>query len=124
MIQTLAPREAAALIAAGGLDVIDVRDSRDWASGHLPGARSVPLEDLRAEPRAALPRDKILGPPMACRSRPRPRPRRPPSPPRARTPRPARRAAGCPSPASTRSSATSSSSCAASAACPSMSSRA
>lgn len=63
MIQTLAPREAAALIAAGGLDVIDVRDPRDWASGHLPGARSVPLEDLRAEPRAALPRDKIL---FAC----------------------------------------------------------
>ena len=63
MIQTLAPRDAAALIAAGGLDVIDVRDPRDWASGHLPGARSVPLEDLRAEPRAALPRDKIL---FAC----------------------------------------------------------
>jgi rhodanese-related sulfurtransferase/transcriptional regulator with XRE-family HTH domain len=63
MIHSLAPREAAALIAAGGLDVVDVRDPRDWASGHLPGARSVPLEDLRAEPRTALTRDKIL---FAC----------------------------------------------------------
>ena len=44
MVRTLAPREAEALIAAGDLDVIDVRDPRDWASGHVPGARSVPLD--------------------------------------------------------------------------------
>jgi rhodanese-related sulfurtransferase/transcriptional regulator with XRE-family HTH domain len=60
MIQTLGPRDAEALIAAGGIDVVDVRDPRDWASGHVPGARSVPLEALRADPRGALPRDKVL----------------------------------------------------------------
>lgn len=33
--------EAAALLASGGVDIVDVRDPRDWASGHVPGARSV-----------------------------------------------------------------------------------
>lgn len=60
MVRTLAPREAEALIAAGDLDVIDVRDPRDWASGHVPGARSVPLDELRADPRSKLPRDRVL----------------------------------------------------------------
>lgn len=63
MVNILAPREAAALIAAGGVDVVDVRDPRDWASGHLPGARSVPLDELRGDARARLPSDKIL---FAC----------------------------------------------------------
>lgn len=63
MVHTLTPREAAALIGGGGVDVIDVRDPRDWASGHLPGARSVPLDDLRAGARAHLPQDKVL---FAC----------------------------------------------------------
>ena len=63
MVRTLAPREAEALIAEGDLDVIDVRDPRDWASGHLPGARSLPLDELRADPRGRLPRDRIL---FAC----------------------------------------------------------
>ena len=63
MVRTLAPREAEELIAAGGVDVIDVRDPRDWASGHLPGARSLPLDELRADPRGRLPSDRIL---FAC----------------------------------------------------------
>ena len=63
MVRTLAPREAEELIAAGGVDVIDVRDPRDWASGHLPGARSLPLDELRADPRGRLPNDRIL---FAC----------------------------------------------------------
>jgi rhodanese-related sulfurtransferase/transcriptional regulator with XRE-family HTH domain len=44
--------EAAALLASGGIDIVDVRDPRDWASGHVPGARSVPLETARANPRS------------------------------------------------------------------------
>lgn len=60
MVRTLAPREAEALIAAGDLDVIDVRDPRDWASGHVPGARSVPLDELRGDARSKLPRDRVL----------------------------------------------------------------
>jgi rhodanese-related sulfurtransferase/transcriptional regulator with XRE-family HTH domain len=60
MVQTLEPRQAQALIAEGALDIIDVRDARDWASGHVPGARSVPLEVLRGGVRAALRSDRAL----------------------------------------------------------------
>lgn len=60
MVQSLEPRAAQALIAAGNLDVIDVRDARDWASGHVPGARSVPLDELRADPRGKAPTDRVL----------------------------------------------------------------
>lgn len=59
MVQSIEPGQAQALIAAGGLDVIDVRDGRDWASGHVPGARSVPLDELRADPRG-----KVRGAPV------------------------------------------------------------
>jgi rhodanese-related sulfurtransferase/transcriptional regulator with XRE-family HTH domain len=58
MPQILDPKEARELIAAGGLDIIDVRDRRDWAAGHVPGARNVPLDDLKAGP--PLLRDRIL----------------------------------------------------------------
>ena len=53
-------REAEALIAAGGLEVIDVREPRETAAGHVPGARLVPLDRLRAEPKNLLKRDKLL----------------------------------------------------------------
>lgn len=43
--------EAVALLDGGGIDAVDVRDPRDWASGHVPGARSVPLDVARANPR-------------------------------------------------------------------------
>jgi rhodanese-related sulfurtransferase/transcriptional regulator with XRE-family HTH domain len=59
-VKTIGPRDAEALLAAGGLDLVDVREPREWASGHLPGARLVPLDTLRADPRAALPRDRVL----------------------------------------------------------------
>ncbi len=59
-MRALEPEEAAALLAAGGIDVVDVRDPRDWASGHLPGARSVPLGELRADPKGTLPKDGVL----------------------------------------------------------------
>ncbi len=54
MVKTLTPAQAQALIAAGGVDVIDVRDPRDWASGHIPGARSLPLDELRGGARGKL----------------------------------------------------------------------
>lgn len=60
MVRTLTAREVQELLAGGDVDVIDVRDPRDWAAGHVPGARSVPLDQLRGDPRAALPRDRIL----------------------------------------------------------------
>ncbi|MGZ3437885.1 MAG: rhodanese-like domain-containing protein [Polyangia bacterium] len=68
MIRTLGPRDAEALIAGGDVDIIDVRDPKEWATGHLPGARLVPLDQLRAEPEQSLPRDKVL---FVCAKGPR-----------------------------------------------------
>lgn len=53
-------REAEALLASGGVDLVDVRNPNEWANGHLPGARHVPLDVLRTEPRKHLPRDNVL----------------------------------------------------------------
>jgi rhodanese-related sulfurtransferase len=60
MIHSLTPLQAQELIAFGGLDIVDVREPSEWAEGHLPGARLVPLGQLRANPRALLPRDRVL----------------------------------------------------------------
>ncbi len=45
-------------LAAGAVLVLDVRDAASYANGHIPGARSIPLDELRrhvkqlkAEPR-------------------------------------------------------------------------
>lgn len=37
------PREVAGLVTEG-VRVIDVREPREWAVGHLPGSRNVPLD--------------------------------------------------------------------------------
>jgi rhodanese-related sulfurtransferase len=60
MIQTLTPQEAQALIAERKLDVVDVRDASEFTKGHIPSARLVPLEQLKANPRAALKEDGVL----------------------------------------------------------------
>lgn len=60
MPRTVDPREAQSLIAAGDVDVIDVRGPEEWASGHIPGARLLPLADLRDDPKKGLPRDRVL----------------------------------------------------------------
>ncbi len=56
MIQVIGPRDAQALVASasGGdpdaaVDVVDVRELREWATGHLPGARLLPLDTLRRD---------------------------------------------------------------------------
>ena len=54
------PREAEALLAAGGVDLIDVREPKEWNAGHLVGARLLPLDALRVNPGAVLPRDRAL----------------------------------------------------------------
>lgn len=58
-MKTVGPLEAQALAAAGA-DIVDVREPDEWLTGHLPGARLVPLGQLRADPAGALPRDNIL----------------------------------------------------------------
>jgi rhodanese-related sulfurtransferase len=60
VIQSLTPDQAHALISQGGVEIIDVREPAEWNSGHLPGARLVPLETLRRSPKASLPRDGVV----------------------------------------------------------------
>jgi len=42
------------------VDVVDVREAREWSSGHIPQARLVPLDQLRADPQRALPHDGVV----------------------------------------------------------------
>ncbi|MBA3541720.1 MAG: rhodanese-like domain-containing protein [Deltaproteobacteria bacterium] len=49
MVATLNALEAAELIATSSVDVVDVRDFDEWQAGHLPAARVVPLDVLRAD---------------------------------------------------------------------------
>lgn len=53
MVKTVTPREAQALVKGGLVDVIDVREPSEWQTGHVPGARLVPLGSYRADPDAA-----------------------------------------------------------------------
>jgi rhodanese-related sulfurtransferase/transcriptional regulator with XRE-family HTH domain len=58
--RSIAAREAQDLIAAGDVDVVDVREPHEWATGHVPGARLVPLGQLRADPDGAHLGGKVL----------------------------------------------------------------
>jgi rhodanese-related sulfurtransferase len=49
-----------ALLVSGEVDVVDIRDTQEWSDGHIPGARLVPLDDLRADPAKTLPRSNIV----------------------------------------------------------------
>ena len=60
MIQSIGPQQAQELINRGDVEVIDVRDPGEWSGGHIDGARLVPLDQLRANPKATLPRDGVL----------------------------------------------------------------
>jgi rhodanese-related sulfurtransferase len=60
MIRSLTAQQARELIHLGQVDIVDVREPSEWAGGHLPGARLVPLGQLRADPRKYLTQDGIL----------------------------------------------------------------
>lgn len=60
MVRRITPREAEALIAEGQLNIVDVREPHEWATGHVPGARLVPLATLRAEVDVAQLGAKVL----------------------------------------------------------------
>ncbi|HVP67992.1 MAG TPA: rhodanese-like domain-containing protein [Anaeromyxobacteraceae bacterium] len=60
MIRTVTPLEAEALLSREDLDVVDVRDPRDWAAGHIPRARPLPLAEITADAKSALPRDGVV----------------------------------------------------------------
>jgi rhodanese-related sulfurtransferase len=57
---TLTPEQTRKMIDDGTVDVIDVRNPDEWAGGHLPNARLIPLAELRANPSAHLTRDNIV----------------------------------------------------------------
>ena len=54
MLKTVNPKQAAELLAQDDVQVIDVREAHEWAEGHLPNSRLVPLGAFRANPKAAL----------------------------------------------------------------------
>ncbi|HEY4240825.1 MAG TPA: rhodanese-like domain-containing protein [Kofleriaceae bacterium] len=54
MVTTLDPARAATLLADASVEVIDVRDADEYATGHIPGARLLPLDALRADVEAQL----------------------------------------------------------------------
>ena len=55
MVETVTSTELAQLV---DVDLVDVRDERDWVSGHIPGSRNIPLDTLRADPDAYLAKDR------------------------------------------------------------------
>ncbi|BDG09345.1 rhodanese-like domain-containing protein [Anaeromyxobacter paludicola] len=59
-VTRLGPCEACHLLARGEVDLVDVRELREWLGGRIPGARLVPLGRLVADPRAHCHRDGIL----------------------------------------------------------------
>ena len=58
-MKTISAPELQSLLTTDA-DIVDVREPDEWATGHVPGARLVPLALLRADPRGALPRDTIV----------------------------------------------------------------
>jgi rhodanese-related sulfurtransferase len=60
MVLTISPSEAADLISSQNVDLVDVRDADEWVTGHLPGARLVPLDQLRADPDAVLSHESAI----------------------------------------------------------------
>ncbi len=55
-LEAIGRRELAARLEAGDVVVLDVRPTPEFSAGHIPGARSVPVGELRRHLRA-LPKD-------------------------------------------------------------------
>ena len=60
MVSTISPLQLADLLVNPSAHLIDVRDHHEWASGHLEGSQSIPLDQLREDPERELPRDAVL----------------------------------------------------------------
>ena len=56
--------EAKEMVDRGGIQVIDVREPREFRRGHVPGARSIPLPALLADA-GQVPRDGAVT--LVCR---------------------------------------------------------
>ena len=60
MVVSVSPQQLPELLSNPNAYLIDVRDHDEWASGHIDGARSVPLDQLRADPDHELPQQAVL----------------------------------------------------------------
>jgi len=60
MIQIVNPAQASTLITQGTVDVVDVREPNEWQTGHIPNARLVPLNAIKATPKDLLPHDGVI----------------------------------------------------------------
>jgi rhodanese-related sulfurtransferase len=60
MVQIITAVEMQALLAKGEFDVVDIRNDREWAEGHIPGSRATTLDRIRANPDQNLPRSNIV----------------------------------------------------------------
>ncbi len=60
MASSLSPADALALISRGDIDLVDVREPHEWMTGHLPGARLLPLGMLTADLAGARLGAKVL----------------------------------------------------------------
>jgi len=59
-MRSLPPDEVRDLCAAGGVDLIDVREPHEWIGGHLAGARLVPLGAFLRDPRANVRGERVV----------------------------------------------------------------
>jgi rhodanese-related sulfurtransferase len=60
VVQSITPQQAQVLIDSGDVEVVDVREPNEWATGILAGARLVPLRQVKANPKGALTRDGVI----------------------------------------------------------------
>jgi rhodanese-related sulfurtransferase len=60
MVATVSPQQLSTLLANPHAHLIDVRDHHEWAHGHIDGARSLPLDQLREDPERELSHDAVL----------------------------------------------------------------
>ena len=58
-------KQAADLIAAGNITIVDVREPFEYAEGHIPGAKLIPLGTIQGKLASLNPEDSYL---LVCRS--------------------------------------------------------
>ncbi len=60
MAKIIAPREAQALVAKDDIQIVDVREPHEWATGHVPNARLIPLGELCEDWEGSSVQGKVL----------------------------------------------------------------
>lgn len=60
MVISIQPKEAVTMLEAGTVEMIDVREQNEWVTGHVSGARHVPLSRFRQSPKAYLQSEHVV----------------------------------------------------------------